>query len=81
MVTVLLLSIVPALLAAGLGSAGLALIAAAGLLWAAALFACSRAPVVEGRAASLNESFSTGLSVLATAAAAAGVILVLLNTL
>ena len=75
MLQVLVLSAIPALAAASLGSAGLALLAGAGLLWAAALYACSVAPVVAGSLGrSVNEAVATTCSVLAGAVAILGIV-------
>ena len=78
MITVLVLSAVPALLAAGLDSVGLALVAGAGLVWAAALYACSVAPIVAGPGHNVNEVVATRLSMLAATMATTGVLMILL---
>lgn len=72
MYSILLASAVPATLAAGFDSPGLALLAVAGFLWAAAVFVCSTAPLIAGISSSLNERISTLLSVAAGSTAAAG---------
>lgn len=58
--------------AAGLGSPGLALMGVAGFLWAGAVAACSRAPLIAGRPSSLNEQVSTLLSTAAAVTASLG---------
>ncbi len=78
MITVLVLSAIPALLAAGLDSVGLALVAGAGLVWAAALYACSVAPVVAGQDRNVNEIVATRLSMVAATIATIGVLMILL---
>lgn len=77
MTTVLVLSAVPAVLAAGFESPGLGLIAGAGLIWAAALYLCSFAPLVIGGAINLNQTVATTLSTAAAGLAASGVLLIL----
>lgn len=75
-----MLTAIPVVLAAGYDSAGFGLVAGGGLLWAAALFVCSDAPVVVGRRATLNESAGALLSLLAAALAITGVLMVFLHT-
>lgn len=67
MTTVLVLSAIPAVLAAGFDSVGLALLAVAGLMWAGALYTCTVAPVIVDRHHNLNESLAVMLSLLAAA--------------
>ncbi|MDH3606395.1 MAG: hypothetical protein OER12_05320 [Acidimicrobiia bacterium] len=73
---ILLASAVPATPAAGFNSPGLALLAAAGAIWAAAVFASSTAPLISGTPSSLNERVATALSVAAATAAMAGTVVV-----
>ncbi|MGI9648227.1 MAG: hypothetical protein ACR2OI_06880 [Acidimicrobiia bacterium] len=71
---------IPALLAARLDSAGLAFVAAAGLLWAAGIYLCSTAPVVAGRRRrSVNETLTSALTTLAALLAVVGAIAALLG--
>ncbi len=81
MTTVLVLTAIPVVLAAGLDSTGFGLVAGAGFLWTAALYACSKAPVIAGRHVTFNESAGAFLSLLATVLAIAGVLMVFLHTL
>ncbi len=81
MAIVLVLSAIPAVMAAGFDSLGLALLAAAGLVWAAALYVCSVAPVVAWRQASITESVATGLSTAAAVTAIAGLVMIALSAL
>lgn len=69
---ILLASVIPATLAAGFNSPGLGLLAAAGAIWAVAVFACSAAPLISGTPSSLNERVATALSVAAATAALTG---------
>ncbi len=71
--SILILSAIPATLAAGFDSVGLALVAGAGAVWAAALYICSVAPVIAGGATSVNERLSTGLSMLAASLTLVGI--------
>lgn len=71
---ILILAAIPATLAAGFDSVGLALLAGAGVAWAAALYICSTVPVIAGSAASLNERLSTGLSILAASLVSFGLL-------
>jgi hypothetical protein len=77
MITVLALSAIPAVLAAGFDSFAMALLAVAGLVWAAALYVCSVAPVVSGQGVSITETVATGLSATAAVVAALGLLLLL----
>lgn len=79
MATILMLTIIPAALAAAFDSVGFGLLAAAGLVWAFAVAVCSMAPVVAGRNRSANETISQGLSLIATAITAIGLVAVLLS--
>ena len=79
MTTILVLTVIPAGLAAAFDSVGLGLLAAAGLLWAFAVAVCSMAPVVAGRNQSANETISQSLSMIAGAIAAVGLVAVLLS--
>jgi hypothetical protein len=77
MLTILALSAIPAVLAAGFDSLGLALVAAAGLIWAMGVYACTAAPVVPSRSGEpLNDrlamALSTGAALLALAGIAVG---------
>ncbi len=71
----LIVSAIPAILAAGFDSPGFALLAAAGATWAAALYICSVAPVITGGTTSVNERLSTGMSVLAASLASGGALI------
>jgi hypothetical protein len=73
-ITVLVPSAIPAVLAAELDSLGLALLALVGLVWAAALYVCSVAPVVSGRGVTITETVATGLSSMAGVVAALGLL-------
>ena len=75
MLTILVLSTVPAALAARLDSAALGLVAAAGLLWAGAAFTVSTLPAVPGRRRTcVNAGLAAGLSAVAAIAAIVGLI-------
>lgn len=77
MTTVLLLSAVPAVLAAEFDSTGLGLLALAGLVWAGALYACSMAPMIAGARRNGNEVIAAGLSSIAAIVAFAGIVTML----
>lgn len=79
MTTILVLTVIPAGLAATFDSVGFGLLAAAGLVWAFAVAVCSLAPVVAGRNHSANETLSQGLSMIASAVAVVGLAAVLLS--
>lgn len=78
MITLLALSTIPAVLAAGFDSLALALLAVAGLVWAAALYVCSVAPLVTGRGVTTTEVVASGLSTMAGIVAAVGLLLLLI---
>ena len=79
MLVMLALSTIPALLAAGFDSVGLAVIAIAGVMWAAGISLCTTAPVVAARSGSaLNTRLAIALSMVAAALATGGVILTVL---
>lgn len=78
MITVLALSAIPAVLAAGFDSTAMALLAVAGLVWAAALYVCSAAPLVAGRRAMITEIVATGLSTTAAFVASIGLLMALI---
>ena len=79
MLTILILSAIPAVLAAEFDSAGLALVAMAGVIWALGIYACAAAPVVPSRAGPpINDRLATALSAGATLLALAGVATMLL---
>ena len=78
MMTLLALSAIPAVLAAGFDSLALALLAVAGLVWTAALYVCSVAPVVAGRGVTTSETVASGLSTMAGIVAAVGLLLLLI---
>ena len=72
--------LISALLAAGLDLAGLALVAAAGLLWAAGLYLCLIAPVVVGRhGRSVNEAVASTLTTIAAVMVLVGAVSALLE--
>jgi len=74
MVQVLLAASLPAVLAAGLDSAGLGLVAWAGVVWAASLYICSSAPVVAGQSGrSINEAVASVMEMIAIVIAVAGI--------
>ena len=77
MMIVLLLSAIPAVLAAGFDSFALALLALAGGVWAAALYVCSVAPVVAGQRTTITETVATGLSTVAGMVGVLGLLLIL----
>ena len=79
MTTVLVLSVIPAALAAAFDSAGFALLAGAGLVWATAIAVCSMAPVVAGKNHTANETIAQGLSMIAAAIAVVGLVAFLLS--
>ena len=80
MLQVLLATSVPALLAAGLDSPGLGLVAGAGVVWAAGLFICSSAPVVAGQSGrSVNEAVASVMATLAMLVAVAGIAALILG--
>lgn len=75
----LALSAIPAALAAVFDSAGLALVALAGLVWGLGVYTCAAAPVVPARSGrALNDRVAMGLSVGAATLALAGVAMALL---
>ena len=79
MLTILILSAIPALLAAGFDSVGLAVVAAAGVVWAAGVSLCTVMPLVPARSGpSINDRMATVLSVLAAGLATAGALLIIL---
>ena len=74
MITILILSAIPAVLAVDLDSGGFALLAIAGFVWACAHFASSVAPIVVGAKRTTNETIAVALSTLAALVAVAGFI-------
>ena len=74
MITVVVLSVIPVVLAVDLDSAGFALLAVAGFVWAGALFASSVAPIVIGARGNANETIAVTLSTIAAVAAVAGLV-------
>jgi hypothetical protein len=81
MTPVLALGAVPVIMAAGFESVWLALFAGVGLVWAAAIYVCSMAPMVAGRERNLNEAVAETLSIVAAVAATTGLFLMLLAAL
>jgi len=78
MTSIPVLSAIPAVLAAGFDSAPMALLAVAGLVWAAGLYVCSVAPLVAGRRATITEIVATGLSTTAAFVASLGLLMALI---
>ncbi|MBT8166382.1 MAG: hypothetical protein HKO63_00715 [Acidimicrobiia bacterium] len=78
MTTILMLTAIPAVLAAAFDSIGLGLVAVAGIVWAAAIGVCSVAPVVPGRSHTVNEAVASTLSAAAAAIAISGVLVILM---
>ena len=79
MFAILALSTVPAVLAAGFDSVGLALVATAGVIWALGVYTCTAAPVVPARTgAALNDRVAALLSIVAGVVATIGAIVTVL---
>jgi hypothetical protein len=79
MLTTFALFAIPAVLAAGFESVGLALVAAAGVMWRVGVYACGAAPVVPGRSGpALNDRLAIALSTLAAILALTGVAIAVL---
>ena len=75
MLTILALTTIPAVLAAEFESAGLAVVAVAGVLWSMAAYACSNAPFVPDRSGTaLNDRLAGVLSAVATVVALIGIV-------
>lgn len=79
MTTALVLTVIPVALAAAFASVGFALLAVAGLVWAAAISVCSTAPVVAGRSHTLNETVASTLSMIAAGIAITGLAVFILS--
>ena len=76
MLLILSLSTIPALLAAGFDSVGLAVVAIAGVTWAAGISLCTTFPLVAARSGqALNDRIAVVLSTVAAVLAIVGVLL------